>query len=65
MEENFYFFFFFNFFAIYNWLIKIARRFNEIFLTRKIMDKNEAERFRKISIPIKIFLHARKYQTKV
>lgn len=29
------------------------------------MDKNEAERFRKISIPIKIFLHARKYQTKV
>lgn len=62
MEENFYFLFFFNLkflLAIYNWLIKIGRRFNEIFLTRKITDKNEAERFRKISIPIKIFLHAR------
>ena len=59
------FFFFLISFGILQLVDKNREKIQWIFLTRKIMDKNEAERFRKISIPIRIFLHARKYQTKV
>lgn len=47
----FFVFLIWNFFGIYSRLVKVGRR--------KTMDKNEAERFRKISIASRIFLPAR------
>lgn len=52
-----------NFFGIYSWLVKNREKSRRNFLRKILTIVHKAERFRKISIPSRIFFILRKYQT--